>query len=127
MVLNVGREDNNWKILDVARFIQQQIPGTELEFLTSRGEQDAKGLIHDRKIQDGVDKRTYQVSFDKVHEVLPGFQCRWTVEAGVVGLIDDLRRFGLDLERFKKREFYRLQQIEYLYESGKLSEELFWE
>ncbi len=124
MVLNVGREDNNWKIIDVARHIQQCVPGSELHFLTAQADADKEDLVRDRKIQDGVDKRTYQVSFDKIRETLPGFECRWTVEAGIERLLEELQHHRLDEGGFKRREFYRLQQIEHLYTSGRLNDEL---
>ena len=31
--LNVGRNDNNWKIIDIARYIQSEIKDCKLEFL----------------------------------------------------------------------------------------------
>ena len=80
--------------------------------------------MKDRKIQDGVDKRTYSVSFDKIHEVLPGFEAKWPVEKGVKKLIKDLERWKLNQKKFKQREFYRLQQIEYLYETQQIDNNL---
>ena len=33
LVLNVGRNDNNWNILEIARLIQSKVTGCELKFL----------------------------------------------------------------------------------------------
>jgi nucleoside-diphosphate-sugar epimerase len=126
MVLNVGRNDNNQKILDVARTIQQQMSDCTFSFLGQDQGADKDDLVKDRKIKDGVDTRTYQVSFNRIHQTLPGFQARWTVEAGIHQLLNDLQSNGLDRLKFKQREFYRLQQIEYLYNSAKLNESLQW-
>ena len=72
LVLNVGRNDNNWRIIDIAKKIQQEIDGCKLEFLSQKStEQDE--LVKDRKIQDGVDKRTYQVNFDRIHQHYQAF------------------------------------------------------
>lgn len=124
MILNIGRNDNNWKIIDVARFIEQSVHGCKLKFLGV--DAPADNLVKDRKIQNGVDTRNYQVSFDKVVNTLPGFEAQWTVEAGVRQLLEDLRKYKVDLSRFKQREFYRLQQIEYLYDCGSINKTLQW-
>ena len=114
LVLNVGRNDNNWRIIDIARLIQEQVEGCELSFLNQQPTSDANELVKDRKVQDGVDKRTYQVNFDRIHKVLPGFKTKWNVEDGVKQLIEDLKRWQLDDIKFRQRDFYRLQQVEHL-------------
>ena len=114
-VLNVGRNDNNWKIIDLAKLIQSGVKGCELQFLEQTEEDDTDNLVKDRKIQDGVDKRTYQVSFDRIHEILPEYKTSWDVESGVEQLIETLERYKLNETKFKQREFYRLQQIEHLH------------
>ena len=124
MILNIGRSDNNWKIIDVAKFIEKSVPGCKLKFLGIDVPVD--DLVKDRKIQDGVDTRNYQVSFDKVVKTLPGFDAKWTVEAGVLQLMEDLSKFKVDYSKFKQRDFYRLQQIEYLFANGKIDNTLQW-
>ena len=57
MVLNVGRNDNNMRIIDVAELIQRKIENTELEFLNPNEDSFHNDLIRDKKIQDGVDKK----------------------------------------------------------------------
>ncbi len=126
MVLNVGRNDSNFKIINIAKLIQSEVDGCELQFLSQTSEAEIDDLVKDRKIQDGVDKRTYRVSFDKIHEVLPGFEAKWPVEKGIKKLIKDLERWKLNQEKFKQRDFYRLQQIEFLYETGQINDELYF-
>jgi nucleoside-diphosphate-sugar epimerase len=125
-ILNVGSDINNWRIIDVAKYIQSQIKGLKIEFL---GADNSIGndLIRDRKIQDGVDKRTYRVNFEKIHTVLPGYATKWTVEDGIDRLLSDLKGLQIDALKFNQRDFYRLQQIEYLYEKTKqLDDRLMW-
>ena len=83
-------------------------------------------LIKDRKIQDGVDTRSYKVSFDKILKTLPKFECKWSVEKGIIDLIDKLKNNNLNEEIFSKREFYRLQQIEFLHKNNKINDALYW-
>ena len=124
IVLNVGHNDNNWKILDIAKLIQSKVQGCELKLL-GQSEEDADDLVKDRKIQDGVDKRTYRVSFDRIHKTLPVFETHFDVETGVERLLEELERWRLNETKFKQRDFYRLQQLEHLYNTNQIDERLF--
>ena len=126
MILNVGRNDNNWKIIDVARLIQSKVKGCKLKFLEQSLDDNDDGLVNDRKIQDGVDKRTYQVQFKRIHQTLPGFQSKWDLERGIDRLLNDLQYYQLNESKFKQREFYRLQQLEHLYKTKQINDSLYW-
>ncbi len=123
MILNVGQNEDNIKVIDIAKMIHSFVVGSELTYLT-----DSKGdnLIKDKKIQDGVDTRTYRVSFDKINKVLPGFRCQWTVKKGIKKLLLDLERVQLTSELFSRRDFYRLQQLEFLHNKKMIDDDLFW-
>jgi nucleoside-diphosphate-sugar epimerase len=127
LVLNVGSDENNLQIIEIARTIQRLVPGCELKFLSEEPDLDKEGLIRDRKVQQaGKDSRTYKVSFERIKEVFPGFSTEWNVERGVKEMIDRFIGLGLNNEVFKHRGFYRLQQLEYLLENGCISSNLFW-
>ena len=126
LVMNVGADANNLQVIEIAKIIQRVIPGCDLKFLAENPELDAEGLIRDRKVKAGSDTRTYRVSFEKIQRTLPGFACAWSVERGVTELAALFRDLPLDREAFKRREFYRLQQLEYLYDQGYLSDDLRW-
>ena len=123
IVLNVGRNEDNLKILDIAKMIHSFVRGSELTYLKDSKEDN---LIKDRKIQDGVDSRTYKVCFDKINKILPGFRCKWTVEEGVRHLLSELKNINLTEELFNRREFYRLQQIEFLHKEHMIDDDLIW-
>jgi nucleoside-diphosphate-sugar epimerase len=125
-VLNVGRNDNNVRIIDVARMIVECIPGSELQFLSAKKLTSEDELVVDKKIHDGVDSRTYQVKFNKVHEQLPNFTAKWGIQRGVAKLVEDLQSLQLDENKFKQRDFYRLQQINHLYITKQINSDLFW-
>jgi hypothetical protein len=101
------------------------LPNCKIEYLQNLN-QNTNELILDKKINDGVDKRNYKVNFDKIHNILPGFNSKWTVEKGIEKLLSDLKSNGLTNSQFKSREFYRLQQIEFLYNSKKINKTLEW-
>ncbi len=125
-IFNIGRDDNNLKIIDVAKLIKTLTPESELTFIGSEEEQKESSLISDRKILDGNDTRTYKVSFEKAQKELKGYHCKWTAEEGVKKLLSDLMNLELDEKVFYSKEFYRLQQIEHLYEQGKVDKDLNW-
>ena len=112
-VLNVGMDQNNWRILDVANHISSIFDDVPVAFLKDVNRND--DLIVDRKVTDGVDVRNYQVSFDKISDFLPNFKCRYTIEKGVGELKEWLQKYRVDATKFSQRDFYRLQQMEFLH------------
>jgi nucleoside-diphosphate-sugar epimerase len=127
LVLNVGSNENNLRIIDIARTIQDIVKGCELKFLSENPDIDKEGLIRDRKVaQAGGDTRTYQVSFDRIKTVLPRFKCEWSIERGVQEMVERFIALPLTYEAFKRRGFYRLQQLEHLHGKGFISDDLLW-
>ncbi len=126
LILNVGSDVNNLQVIKIATIIQQAVPGCALRFLTEDPGLDKEGLIRDRKIKAGGDTRTYKVSFEKIRTALPGFECDWTVERGVQEMAARFKKLPLSTEIFKRRGFYRLQELEYLHDKGYLSDDLRW-
>ena len=126
IVLNVGRNEDNYKVIDIAKIIHSNVDGSELAYLGSDANDEENELIKDRKIKDGVDTRTYKVSFDKILKILPGFECNWTVEDGIKSFLKDLQDIRLNKDMFNQKEFYRLQQIEFLHKENIIDDDLFW-
>ncbi len=127
LILNVGSDVNNLQVIDIARIIQKNIEGCEIKFLSENPEMDKEGLIQDRKVKGGgKDTRTYKVSFEKIHKVFPSFKCQWTVEQGVQEMIQTFKKIKFNEDLFKKRGFYRLQELEYLHTNGYLNDSLKW-
>ena len=129
LILNVGDTQENFQIIDIAKMIKNEIPGCEITYLQNiKDSSPAKDLdlIRDRKVQDGVDTRTYKVSFELIKNTLPGFQCDWSVQKGIQVMINDFQKIKLTEKQFNNINFYRLQKMEFLLKNGYLSEELFW-
>ena len=125
IILNVGQNDDNYQVLDIANIIHSNVKSSKLNYLDQTRD-DFNDLVKDRKIQDGVDTRSYKVLFDKIEDTLPGFKCRWNVETGILNLLDELKKIGLTKDSFSIREFYRLQQLEFLHKSKQIDDDLFW-
>jgi nucleoside-diphosphate-sugar epimerase len=125
LVLNVGDEENNLQIIDIAKTVQSLVPGCELKFLQQNPELDSNNLIR-AKAHSGVDTRTYKVSFAKIRQTFKDFRIAWSVEKGIEDLLQKLKAMNLDEATFKDRRFYRVPMIEHLLKSGYLSEDLRW-
>jgi nucleoside-diphosphate-sugar epimerase len=123
MIFNVGHEMNNKRIIDVAEIISNAT-GIKIEYLNSN--QEENDLFRDNKINNGVDNRNYQVNFDKIKKTLPGFEIKWNIEDGISKLMIDLVSYDLSSQQFKSRNFYRLQQLAYLFENNKIDSNLLW-
>jgi nucleoside-diphosphate-sugar epimerase len=126
LVVNVGDENNNLQVMQIAKVIQAQLPGCELKFLKENPELEHKGLIRDKKVVKGVDTRTYRVSFAKIRSSFPGFQCDWSVDKGVKDMIEKLKALNLTSDQFHNKNFYRLQKIESLHQAEQLTDDLRW-
>lgn len=108
-VLNVGSDENNYTVREIAEAIAEAFPGCRLSF----GE-------------PGADTRSYRVSFAKIREVLPGFRTEWDARRGAAELRAVFARVGLDADTFLGRGHTRLRQIEHLLATGQVDEQLRW-
>jgi nucleoside-diphosphate-sugar epimerase len=108
-IFNVGSENNNYRVRDIAEIVAAEFPGCELSF----GE-------------PGPDKRSYRVAFDYIREVLPGYQTDWDARAGVAQLHRIFEAIDMDEATFTGRGHVRLKQIEYLMRTKQVDAELYW-
>lgn len=108
-VFNVGSEDNNYRVREIAEIVAAEFPGCEVSF----GPPSA-------------DNRSYRVAFDKIREILPGYACDWDAKRGAAQLREVFERIDLDAATFNGRGHTRLAQIEYLLRTRQVDSELFW-
>jgi nucleoside-diphosphate-sugar epimerase len=109
LVVNVGSDENNVTVRDIAQIVAGEFPGCALTF----GPPNA-------------DNRSYRVAFGKIHEALPGFKALWDVRAGAAQLHRVFASIAMDPDTFHGRGHTRLKQIEYLLKTGQVDERLFW-
>lgn len=107
---NVGRTEENYRVMDVARLVQEIVPSCEIAF--------AEGA--------GPDARCYRVSFAKAAERLPEFRPRWNLQQGVEQLYEAYLRAGLSYQEFCSSRFSRIQRIKELQAEGSLDATLRW-
>lgn len=107
---NVGRNDENFRVRELAEIVAEVVPGSRVEY--------APG--------GGPDLRCYRVSFDKINRTLPAFRARWTAREGARELYDAYRAIGLRASDIEDGRYIRLREIRRLQEAGRLSEGLHW-
>lgn len=107
---NVGRNDENFRIRELADMVSEIVPGCKVEY--------APG--------GGPDLRCYRVSFDKMTRLVPSFQPQWTARKGAQELYDAYRSLGLTLEDREQGRYVRISEIRRLQGAGKLNGDLHW-
>ena len=108
-IFNVGDTAQNYRVREIAEIIAEVFPGCALSFGPG-----------------GSDNRSYRVSFDKIHERLPGFACEWDACRGARQLHDVFTRIELTADMFQFRGFTRLKQLEYLIRTHQLDQHFYW-
>lgn len=107
---NVGRNEENYRIRDVANLVRDAVPGSQVTY--------AEG--------GGPDARCYRVDCSKIARMLPEFQPRWTVARGVEQLYEAYRRYHLQESDFNGAKFVRIKRILQLQEEGRLDDQMQW-
>jgi nucleoside-diphosphate-sugar epimerase len=99
---NVGRDDGNYQIRDLARIVEEAVPGSRLTLAENAA----------------PDPRSYRVSFEKMRRHVPEFRPSWTAEDGARELRDAIRSADLSADVFTSSRFIRLKRIRELMEQG---------
>jgi nucleoside-diphosphate-sugar epimerase len=108
-VFNVGDTNSNYQVKEIAEIVAQAFKGCRLSF----GKPDP-------------DNRSYRVSFDKIHQILPQFKCDWDAQQGAQQFFDLFSQIAMTREDFEFRGFTRLKQLKYLIETQQIDRDFFW-
>jgi len=103
---NVGSNDDNFSVREIAEEINKEIPESEIEY--------PKEPIKD--------KRSYKVNFDKIHNI--GYKTKWNLKDGIVQIVDAIKNQKFKEENFNDKAFYRMKYIKWLIESGVIDKNL---
>jgi len=107
---NVGRNDENFRIRELADIVAEVVPGCHVEY--------APG--------GGPDLRCYRVSFDKINRLVPAFRPQWTARMGAQELYDAYRSVGLTAADIDHGRYIRIREIRRLQQAGMLDGALHW-
>jgi nucleoside-diphosphate-sugar epimerase len=108
-ILNVGSTTQNYQIREIADGVATTFPGCDV-----------------RLPAQGIDNRSYRVSFAKIDRTLPGFACEWDLGRGLRQLRALFERIDLTSEQAEGRFHIRLKQLEYLIRTRQVDGDLFW-
>jgi nucleoside-diphosphate-sugar epimerase len=106
---NVGSNDQNYQIRQVAEVISDTFPGCELTVGDS-----------------SADMRNYRANFDKIADRLPSFRCKVDIVAGAQELLNTFQEIGMTRDLFLFRGHTRIKQIKHLLDTGQIDEHFFW-
>lgn len=106
-VFNVGNNNSNYQIKEVAEIVAEVFTGCQISFGNSDG-----------------DTRSYRVNFDKINSLLPGYKSTRTVKEGVEDLKKVFDMVKMTPEIFEFRAFTRINELMHLKETGQIDEKL---
>jgi nucleoside-diphosphate-sugar epimerase len=107
---NVGANEENYRVSDLAEIVSQTVPGTDIEYAKD----------------GGPDKRCYRVDCSKIRSRLPAFEPQWSVRRGTAELYNAYRHIGLGAADMSGSRYYRVRRVVDLIETGFLDAELRW-
>ena len=107
---NVGRSGENYQIKQIARMVQDTVPGSTIRMSD----------------QAGPDLRCYQVDCSKLERTLPEYRPQWTVRRGTQELYEAYKRYETSAADFHGPAYVRIRQIKALQAAGRLAEDLRW-
>ena len=105
---NVGRQEDNVQVRDVAEMVRDAVPGSAVSLADSAG----------------PDLRNYRVDFAKLTGTFPVLGLRWSVRDGIDELVGAYAKHGLTHEDFLSSRFVRLRRIRELLSAGIVDEML---
>ena len=108
-IFNVGSEEQNYQIREIAQIISDLVPGCTLQVGDS-----------------SADARNYRADFSKIRDHLPDFRCEWDVERGAKEMLDVFSAIGLDEELYRWRGHTRIKQIKHLLDTRQIDDDLLW-
>ena len=107
---NVGANSENYRIRDVARIVEEVVPGARASFAPDAG----------------PDTRSYRVDCSKLVRVLPASRPRWTVLRGAQQLYRAYSSEKMTFDEFDGSRYLRVKRVRELQESGALDDALRW-
>lgn len=105
---NVGATAENYRVIEIARLVEEVVPGTRVRFAPNAG----------------PDPRCYRVDCDKLVRAFPHARARWTAKQGIEQLYDAFTRHGVRPEEFEGARFARAAHVRSLVAAGRLTPDL---
>jgi nucleoside-diphosphate-sugar epimerase len=107
-IINVGKNEENYRIREVAEIVKQTVPGSQIRYVEGAE----------------PDSRSYRVEFEKISNILPDFKPEWTVSLGAKQLFEAYKKVGLLVEEFEGPRYRRITHLENSIRSGRVDNSL---
>ena len=104
-IFNVGSNNDNFSVREIAEQVQETVPNSKVEFAN----------------KSNKDFRSYKVDFDKISKVL-NFKTKWNLKDGIKQLYEVFIKEKFSESDFRDKKFHRIDQLKWLIEEGKLDE-----
>ncbi len=108
LTVNVGADDWNWQVRDLAQAVAKAVPGTRVSINT----------------EAPPDKRSYRVDFGLYKRLAPEHQPRMTLEDTITALRRGLERISFADKDFRSSDLMRLRVLEQLIQTEVLDANL---
>ncbi|HDI02900.1 MAG TPA: NAD-dependent epimerase/dehydratase family protein [Candidatus Aenigmarchaeota archaeon] len=96
-IFNVGSDEQNYSIAEMAHIIHENIPDSEIVFVDQK-----------------EDERSYRVSFEKIKETM-GFEAKYSIKDAVLEIKREIEKGNVKHYKDKKYSNYKsLEALEYL-------------
>ena len=93
--VNVGANDENYQVRDVAALVQELVPDADIQFT---------GEV-------GNDPRSYRVNFDLLAQLAPEFSLQYSLRSGMAELHAELVEHDFSREDWESDRFVRLRRL----------------
>lgn len=110
LTVNVGSDDRNYQVRDLAYAVAEAVPGTSVHINTSAP----------------VDSRSYRVDFSRFAALAPMHQPQMTLAASIQELITGLRNLGATNPDFRTSPFIRFETLSDHIGAQRLTDQLVW-
>jgi nucleoside-diphosphate-sugar epimerase len=110
LALNVGSDDRNYQVKELAHAVAAAVPGTSISINT-----DAP-----------PDRRSYRVNFALFKHVAPDHQPQVSLEQSISELIEGMKSINFKDDNFRVSEYMRLKVLENHISSGRMNTDLIW-
>lgn len=105
-ILNCGFNENNYRVRDIVETVKVCLPGCAVSFA-----------------HKSPDERSYRVSFDRLHKLLPGVKQEWSMISSVNDLLSHYHAGRIAVDR---TSYERLKVLSALLKEGSVDGKLHW-
>ncbi len=110
VAVNIGSNDSNYQVIDLANAVAQLIPGTRIDINKNAA----------------PDKRSYKVNFDLFKQLAPNHQNQVSLEETILELKHGIENLGLRNMQKVASDLIRLNVLQNLLSTNKIDSGLHW-